>query len=53
MEEVDQPSDADPTGSADKTEKERLELERLALVSRIVGTVLLVVSLVHVGLEFR
>ena len=53
MDEVPRPSDTSPPDSADQVQERRLGLERLALVSQIVGTVALVVSLVYVGLQLQ
>ena len=53
MDDVDRPSDTIPPASADQVERRRLGLERLALISQIVGTVALVVSLVYVGLQLQ
>lgn len=53
MNENDLSPATDSSDSAMRTEKRRLGLERLSLVSQIVGTVALVVSLIYVGLQLQ
>lgn len=48
-----QPTDISAPNPAGRVQQRRLGLERLALVSQVVGTVALVVSLIYVGLQLQ